>query len=78
MSFSPDGLPVLGDVPGVAGALWGGGFTGHGMGFGLRFGELAARRLLGLDDPDADLFDPARFEGAPGGESVAESVASPR
>lgn len=62
MSFSPDGLPVLGAVPGVPGAWWAGGFTGHGMGFGLRFGELAARRLLGLPDPDADLFDARRFE----------------
>lgn len=61
MSFSPDGLPILGDVPGVPGALWAGGFTGHGMGYGLRFGELAARRLLGLPDPDADLFDARRF-----------------
>ena len=62
MSFSPDGLPVLGEVPGVPGAWWAGGFTGHGMGYGLRFGELAARRLLGRADPDADLFDPARLD----------------
>ena len=61
MSFTADGLPVLADVPDVPGALWGGGFTGHGMGFSLRFGDLVARRLLGESDPAADLFDPARL-----------------
>lgn len=56
MGFSPDGLPCLGEVTGVPGAWWAGGFTGHGMGYSLRFGLLAARRLLGVSDPDADLF----------------------
>jgi gamma-glutamylputrescine oxidase len=61
MGFSPDGLPVLGDVPGVPGAVYAAGFTGHGMGYGLRFGRLAARRLLGEPDAAADLFDVARL-----------------
>jgi glycine/D-amino acid oxidase-like deaminating enzyme len=61
MGFSPDGLPVLGDVPGVPGAVYAAGFTGHGMGYGLRFGRLAARRLLGEPDDAADLFDAARL-----------------
>lgn len=64
MGFSPDGLPSIGDVPGVPGAVWAAGFTGHGMGYALRFGVLAARRLLGLPDPDADLFDAGRLTSA--------------
>lgn len=56
MGFSPDGLPVLSEVPGRAGALYATGFTGHGMGYGVRFGLLAARRLLGRPDEASDLF----------------------
>ena len=56
MGFSPDGLPALGAVPGVPEALFAVGFTGHGMGYGLRFGDLIARTLLGQVDPAADLF----------------------
>ncbi|HEX8386719.1 MAG TPA: FAD-binding oxidoreductase, partial [Rubricoccaceae bacterium] len=61
MGFSPDGLPVIGDVPGVPGAVYGAGFTGHGMGYGLRFGRLAARRLLGEPDEADGLFGADRF-----------------
>lgn len=56
MGFSQDGLPILGSVPGVPGALYATGFTGHGMGYGVRFGLLAARRLLGMPDEAHDLF----------------------
>lgn len=61
MGFSPDGLPVLGTVPGVPAALFAAGFTGHGMGYGLRFGRLAARALLGEPDAAESLFSAARF-----------------
>ena len=57
MGFSPDGLPTLGPVPGVEGAHYATGFTGHGMGYGVRFGLLAARRLLDRPDELADLFE---------------------
>lgn len=66
MGFSPDGLPALGDVPGVPGAVYAAGFTGHGMGYGVRFGFLVARRALGHSDEAADLFDAARFGAEPG------------
>ena len=56
MGFSQDGLPILGSVPGVPRALYATGFTGHGMGYGVRFGLLAARRLLGMPDEAQDLF----------------------
>lgn len=61
MGFSPDGLPLLGSVPGVPGAVYAAGFTGHGMGYGLRFGVLAARRLLGLPDDADSLFSADRL-----------------
>ncbi len=65
MGFSPDGLPVVGEVPGVVGAHVACGFTGHGMGYSLRFGRLLAARLLGRLDDAADLFDAARLEASP-------------
>jgi glycine/D-amino acid oxidase-like deaminating enzyme len=65
MGFSPDSLPVVGAVPGVSGAHFACGFTGHGMGFAARFGRLLAHRLVGEADEAADLFDAARFDGAP-------------
>lgn len=67
MGFSPDGLPILGDVPDVPGVCFAAGFTGHGMAYGVRFGLLAARRLLGIEDPAADLFRSDRLMSAPRG-----------
>jgi len=60
MGFSPDGLPCLSAVPDVPGAHVAAGFTGHGMGYALRFGQLAARTLLGQPDDAADLFAASR------------------
>lgn len=70
MGFSPDGLPVLGDVPGVPGAHLAAGFTGHGMAYGVRFGLLFARRLLDRPDEAADLFTIDRFSHAETGRAV--------
>lgn len=56
MGFSPDGLPVVGSVRGLDGALFATGFTGHGMGYGTRFGLLLARLALGAKDEAASLF----------------------
>ena len=61
MGFSPDGLPVLGRVPGMPAALFAAGFTGHGMGYGLRFGRLAANVLLGRPDDAESLFSASRL-----------------
>ena len=63
MGFSPDGLPVASGVPGVPGAHVACGFSGQGMSYALRFGRLMARRALGREDPDADLFAAERFGG---------------
>lgn len=63
MGFSPDHLPVLGAVPEVPGSFWATGFTGHGMGYGFRFGRLLAEVALGVAHPEGyDLFSAARFE----------------
>ena len=61
MGFSPDGLPVVGTVPGIDGALFACGFTGHGMAYGFRVGRMLAELALGLPAADADLFTPERL-----------------
>lgn len=66
MGFSPDGLPVVGEVPGITGSYYATGFTGHGMGYGFRFGRLMAQMTRrGFDATDADLFDGDRFGSLP-------------
>lgn len=52
MGFSPDGLPVIGEIAGLPGSFWAAGFTGHGMGYGFRFGRLMAELSLGYAMPD--------------------------
>ncbi len=46
MGFSQDALPYIGPVPDQAGLFVAGGFTGHGMPFGLRAGQTLAETLL--------------------------------
>ncbi len=63
MGFSPDHLPVVGEVPGVAGCTYVTGLTGHGLSIGFRLAELIAGALtdsarpVGLDPFDAGRFD---------------------
>ena len=74
MGFSPDHLPVVGTVPGIDGCVWATGFTGHGMGYGFRFGRLLAEVTLGHARPeDLDLFTVARFAPARRATAVGES-----
>jgi D-hydroxyproline dehydrogenase subunit beta len=54
-AHTPDGLPVVGPVPGVEGLLVAGGFSSIGM----VSAPAAGRRLAA---GDASLFDPARFD----------------
>jgi glycine/D-amino acid oxidase-like deaminating enzyme len=66
MGFSPDLLPVAGEVPDVPGSYWAAGFSGHGMAFGFRFGRLLAELVLGFSHAeDSDLFSADRFDGSP-------------
>lgn len=62
MGFSPDSLPVVGCVPGVPNSTYATGFTGHGMGFSVRFGKLLARAVLGGKDEAGNLFSVDRLQ----------------
>jgi len=63
MGFSPDGRPVVGAVPEHPESVFATGFTGHGMGYGVRMGRLLAERITGTTRPDGyDLFAASRFE----------------
>ncbi|MGH7393738.1 MAG: NAD(P)/FAD-dependent oxidoreductase, partial [Candidatus Rokuibacteriota bacterium] len=46
-AFMPDGLPILGPVPGVEGLLVAAGFSGHGFALAPVVGEVLARLALG-------------------------------
>ena len=61
MGFSRDGLPMVGPVPGNAGALAGVGFTGHGFGFGFLAGQALATQAIEGTHPVCVEFDPRRF-----------------
>jgi sarcosine oxidase subunit beta len=59
---SPDGLPLIGWVPGVDGLFVAGGHGGQGVALGAGSARLAAQMILGREtfaDPSA--FDPGRF-----------------
>jgi gamma-glutamylputrescine oxidase len=53
MGFSPDGLPLIGPVPGSDPRVWFcGGFTGHGMSMAYRAAHAAAAAMLdGAENP---------------------------
>jgi glycine/D-amino acid oxidase-like deaminating enzyme len=62
MGFSPDGLPVVGAIPEQPGNVWATGFTGHGMSYGFRMGQLLAALALGDSSPSGyRLFAASRF-----------------
>jgi glycine/D-amino acid oxidase-like deaminating enzyme len=62
MGFTADGLPALGAVPEVPGAVYAAGFNGHGMSLGFVTGRHLARHVLGEAELEA-LF-PAASEPA--------------
>ena len=45
MAFTSDRLPVVDRIPGMDNAWFGGGFSGHGMSFGPRLGQLLAEAV---------------------------------
>ncbi len=51
MAVTADGLPRVGEVPGVPGAIYAAGLNGHGMSLGFATGRHLARRLLGQSEP---------------------------
>lgn len=62
MGFSPDGLPVADRLDGLENVFFACGFTGHGMSYGVRFGRLMARMVLGEKDEAAAVFGLERLE----------------
>ena len=69
--FTPDGLPVLGKVPGVDGLYVATGFNGDGLKFGPVVGESMAELIVHgkARQVDLDPFLPSRF-GEPAGENA--------
>jgi glycine/D-amino acid oxidase-like deaminating enzyme len=53
MAFTPDYLPIADRVPGMANTWVVGGFSGHGMPFGLRVGQLLAAAVINEQPPVA-------------------------
>lgn len=51
MAFTADYLPIVDKVPGIERAWFMGGFCGHGMPFGMRFGQLLAETALQCELP---------------------------
>ena len=60
---SPDGLPLVGPVPGRNGLWVAAGYAGHGNVLGLVCGDLVARAILGERPAELDLFEPGRVLG---------------
>jgi sarcosine oxidase subunit beta len=48
-AFTPDGLPILGPIPGIDGLLVAAGFSGHGFALAPVVGDILARVALGHD-----------------------------
>jgi gamma-glutamylputrescine oxidase len=61
MGFSRDGLPLIGAVPGLPGAVAAAGFTGHGFGFAFLSGRALAELVLSGTSAFADLFSTRRM-----------------
>lgn len=61
MGFSRDGLPIVGAVPGMPGALAAVGFTGHGFGFAWLCGRALVELVTEGTSPVADTFSVRRF-----------------
>ncbi|HEX4203812.1 MAG TPA: FAD-dependent oxidoreductase [Ktedonobacteraceae bacterium] len=53
MAFTRDYLPIVDHVPGIERAWFMGGFCGHGMPFGMRFGQLLAEAVRKGEQPVA-------------------------
>jgi gamma-glutamylputrescine oxidase len=61
MAFTPDGMPLIGRLPGSRHSYIAGGYTGHGNASALEASQIISELVQGREHPEADLFDPARF-----------------
>jgi glycine/D-amino acid oxidase-like deaminating enzyme len=69
MAFTDDRLPAVGEAPGLPGAVYAAGFSGHGMALGFAAGRHLARRAWG--EADGEDFPPGRPRPAAAGDAVA-------
>ncbi len=62
--YTPDGLPILGEMPGVSGLITAAGHEGDGIALSAVTGELIAQLVVeGKTRIPLDPFSPARFQG---------------
>ena len=64
MAFSPDGLPLIGQVPDMPRVSIAAGYTGHGNAYALHAARVAADLIQGIPHADAALFAPERLANA--------------
>ncbi len=66
MGFSQDGLPCIGEVPGLSAALYAAGLTGHGLSLSFILGRYLAQRLMGeISEPFLPAVGQAPPDSAP-------------
>jgi glycine/D-amino acid oxidase-like deaminating enzyme len=65
MGFTPDFLPLVGELPGRRGVWVSAGYSGHGNVLGFACGEAVAAALLGRPDERLAPFSPGRTPAAP-------------
>jgi glycine/D-amino acid oxidase-like deaminating enzyme len=73
MAFSADELPLVGRLPGSERCYIAGGYTGHGNAYAVAAARTISRLITDTPDPDAALFDPARYAVA--GDEAGEASA---
>ncbi len=62
MGFSPDGLPLIGELPSQPGVMFIGGYTGHGLGFSAVLSKGLVQQLLnGRTDIPLGIFSIRRL-----------------
>lgn len=68
MSFTQDGLPIVGELKKVPGAFYAIGCNGHGLSYGLRMSKLLVD--LAMDDADPGIFRAERGANATAGATA--------
>ena len=61
MAFTPDNLPLVGQLPGTDNCYICGGYTGHGNAFAIHCAKLVGELTMGKMNRDAELFEVGRF-----------------
>lgn len=65
MGFTPDQLPLVGQLDGASGLWISAGFSGHGVSMALTCGKRVAERAAGLPVQIPECFNPERFGHVP-------------